>query len=387
MLRNPLHSAGKFFHVTLVTPDRAVERGLAPQFEKEPQIELRSLHGPLRDHVQSILSDEDAAAIIVEIDPESDEDLVALQQVREASGGRLPVVVVTEKLYQKTLRQLLRLQISDWIPKPLNAEEVVRTCKRAIHAARTVTLSQGATCYAFIGAAGGVGTTVLAIETAFLLARRSKQLERTCLIDLDFQSGMVAQYLNVSPNLHLEEIASSPDRLDRQLLDVMLSRHESGLAVLAAPNSLTALASTNPMAVTRLLDLASANFDFVVIDLPRAWQPWSRDILPGANRIFIITDMTVPGLHHARSLSERFDEVCSAKLEIGVIVNKKRNRIFGQYLKSGDVARVLGSRFAGFVTAKDDLVREAVDRGVPLYQLSKSNRVDRDLSAILFTSR
>jgi pilus assembly protein CpaE len=387
MLRTPLHSAGKFFHVTLVTPDPAVERALAPELKKALRLELRSLHGTLRDHVQSILSDEDAAAVIVEIDPESKDDLLALQQVREASGGRLPILVVTEKLYQATLRQLLRLQVSDWMPKPLNAQEVVQACKRAMHSARTASLSQGATCYAFIGAAGGVGTTVLAIETAFLLARRSKQPERTCLIDLDFQSGMVAQYLNVSPNLQLDEIESSPDRLDRQLLDVMLSRHESGLAVLAAPNALTAFASTNSVAVTRLLDLASANFDFVVIDLPRAWQPWSRDILPGANRIFIVTEMTVPGLHHARSLSEKFEEICGTHLEIGVIVNKKRSSIFGQYLKSGDAARVLGSKLAGFVTAKDDLVREAVDRGVPLYQLSKSNRVDRDLSEILFASR
>ena len=387
MLRTSPDNTGKFFHVTLVTPDPAVERTLAPEFKKELRLGLRCLHGPLRDHVQSIVSDQDAAAIIVEIDAASRDDLAALQQVREASGGRVPVLVVTERLYQNTLRQLLHMQVSDWMPKPLNTQEVVQACKRAMHAARSASVGQGATCYAFIGAAGGVGTTVLSVETAFLLARRSKQPERTCLIDLDFQSGMVAQYLNVSPNLQLEEIASSPDRLDRQLFDVMLSRHDSGLAVLAAPNMLTAFARTNPPAVTRLLDLASANFDFVVIDLPRAWQPWSRDILPGANRIFIVTEMTVPGLHHARGLAEKFEEVCGTNLDIGVIINKRRNRIFGQYLKSGDASRVLGSKLAGFVAAKDDLVREAVDRGVSLYQLSKSNKVDRDLSEILFTSR
>ena len=127
------------------------------------------------------------------------------------------------------------------MPKPLKTQEVVQACQRAMDAVRSASINQGATCYAFIGAAGGVGTTVLAIETAFLLARRSKQPERTCLIDLDFQSGMVAQYLNLSPNLQLEEM-SSPDRLDRQLLDVLLSRHDSGLAVLAAPNVLTAFA-------------------------------------------------------------------------------------------------------------------------------------------------
>jgi pilus assembly protein CpaE len=386
MARNSLPSTGRVDHVTLVTPDRELERSLVAEFESEPRIALNIVHGPLSNHVQQILSDEDLGAVIVEIDAANDDDLAALQQLREAEGGRVPVIVVTEKLYARTARQFLRLQVSDWIPKPLNTQEVVQACKRAMRATRSAALDQGATCYAFIGAAGGVGTTILAIETAFLLARRSRNFERTCLIDLDFQSGMVAQYLNLTPNLQLDEIVSSPDRLDRQLLDVMLSRHETGLAVLAAPNSLTAHANTNSVVVTRLLDLASATFDIIVIDLPRAWQPWSRDILLGSNKTFIVTEMTVPGLRHARILADRLDETIGTHLDTGVIINKRKRKIFGQYLKSDDAFQVLGKRIAGFVSADDELVREAIDRGVPLFQLSRSNRVDKDLSEFLFTS-
>src|SRR5262249_4982100 len=157
---------------------------------------LRTINGSLSKHVQQILSDEDAVGVIVEIDPTNKDELAALQQLRRVRGDRLPIIVVTEKLYANTARQLLQLKVADWIPKPLKPQEVVQACKNAVRATRTVALEQDATCYAFIGAAGGVGNTTLAIETAFLLARRSKQFERTCLIDLDFQSGMVAEYLN-----------------------------------------------------------------------------------------------------------------------------------------------------------------------------------------------
>ena len=94
MLRTSLDKPGKFLHVILVTPDPAVEPTLAPEFKKALRLGLRSLHGSLRDHIQSIVSDQEAAAIIVEIDPASSDDLAALQQVREASGGRLPVLVI-----------------------------------------------------------------------------------------------------------------------------------------------------------------------------------------------------------------------------------------------------------------------------------------------------
>jgi pilus assembly protein CpaE len=386
MRGNTLPTAGKYVHVTLVTPDSELQRSLAAEFEKESHLELRTIPGSLCKHVQQILSDEDAAGVIVEIDPANGDELAALQQIRRVRGERFPVIVVAEKLYANTARQLLQLKVADWIPKPLKAKEVVQACKHAMRATRTAALEQGALCYAFIGAAGGVGTTTLAIEAAFLLAQRSKDFERTCLIDLDFQSGMVAQYLNLTPNLQLAEISSSPDRLDKQLLDVMISRHTSGLAVLAAPTSLVAYDDLNPAALANLLDLASRNFDSVVIDLPRVWRSFSRDILLGSNKVFIITDMTVPGLRHARILSDSFDEICGTHLDVGVIFNKRKRRFFGQYLKSSDVKRVLGARLAGFVSANENLVREAIDRGVPLFQLKKSNMIDKDLAEILFTS-
>jgi pilus assembly protein CpaE len=44
----------------------------------------------------------------------------------------------------------------------------------------------------------------------------------------------------------------------------MLSHHSSGLAAVAAPNHLAEMRSFDPDVVTRLLDLVSSNFDYVV---------------------------------------------------------------------------------------------------------------------------
>ena len=41
------------------------------------------------------------------------------------------------------------------------------------------------------------------------------------MVDLNLQAGSVADYLDLTPNLHIEEIAASPDRLDAHLLEVM----------------------------------------------------------------------------------------------------------------------------------------------------------------------
>ena len=82
----------------------------------------------------------------------------------------------------------------------------------------------------------------------------------TCLVDLDFQHGACADYLDLEPRLNLGEIEPRPERLDRQLLEVMLSHHPSGLAVIAAPNRPAEMRSFDPDVVTRLLDLVSSQF-------------------------------------------------------------------------------------------------------------------------------
>ena len=80
--------------------------------------------------------------------------------------------------------------------------------------------------YTFLPAVGGAGVTTLAIQTALLLLNSGQRgRASTCLVDLDFQHGACADYLDLEPRLDLDEIEPRPERLDRQLLEVMLSHH------------------------------------------------------------------------------------------------------------------------------------------------------------------
>ena len=51
---------------------------------------------------------------------------------------------------------------------------------------------------------------------------RPRAKPSTCLVDLDFQHGLGAVDLDLDLVFNLAEIEPRPDRLDRQLLEVML---------------------------------------------------------------------------------------------------------------------------------------------------------------------
>ncbi len=211
--------------------------------------------------------------------------------------------------------------------------------------------------------------------------QRGKSL--TCLVDLDFQHGACADYLDLEPRLNLGEIEPRPERLDRQLLEVMLSHHPSGLAVVAAPNRPAEMRSFDPDVVTRLLDLVSTNFDYVVFDMPRTWFSWTDSVLLGSNQLYIVSEMTVPGLRHAKQLVEAIRERLGDSPRPQVVINRFEQKVFSSGLKRADIEQVLGDSFAGCIPNNYAMVREAIDRGVPLDEVKPGNKISAQLRKLV----
>jgi pilus assembly protein CpaE len=235
--------------------------------------------------------------------------------------------------------------------------------------------------YTFVPATGGAGNTTLVLQTAFLLHEQAAgKRQTTCVVDLNLQHGSCAEYLDLEPRFDIAEIENSPDRLDRQLLEVMLSRHKSGLAIVSAPPCPWEMRTFRPDLVTRLLDLVSTYFDNVVIDMPRTWFPWTDSILAGSDRVFIVTEMTVPALRHTQRLARAIQERVGRDTNLGVLVNRADTRGGGSSgVKEKDVVDVLGSLYVGRIANNYRVVREALDRGVPLREVSPNCDVLADL--------
>jgi pilus assembly protein CpaE len=204
------------------------------------------------------------------------------------------------------------------------------------------------------------------------------------VVDLNLQQGSCAEYLDLEPRFDITEIENQPERLDRQLLDVMLSKHESGLCVLAAPNSPAEMRTFDTDVVVRMLDLVSAYFDNVVIDMPRTWFPWTQTVLLGTNRLYVVSEMTVPCLRQAHRLLASIRSTSNGSLAPQVIVNRFEKRGVDGGVTVEDIEEMLGDRFVGGIANNYRLVREAVDRGVPVHEIDPKANVIEDLRRILF---
>jgi len=366
--------------VAVLTADSAFEQALRTTFGASGQISLRVTSGSISTVEEFGM--EGATVVIIDIDASRNEEMQALERLMMRTGGVPPVVVITQSFDAAAARSLLQMRVADFLVKPVQPLELVRTCARVARA--NVAETTEAQIYTFIPSVGGAGVTTLAIQTALLLLNSGQSVRpTTCLVDLDFQHGACADYLDLEPRLDLKEIEPRPDRLDRQLLEIMLAHHSSGLEVIAAPNRPAEMRTFDPDMVTRLLDLVSSHFDYVVIDMPRTWFSWTDSVLLGSNRLFIVSEMTVPSIRQAKGLVAAVRERLGEGPKPQVIVNRFEQRMFDPGLKKSDIEQALGADFAGTIPNNYRLVREAIDRGVPLDEVKAGNNVTSQLKKLM----
>ena len=374
---------GEAANVVLVSARPQLHERLKKVF-KDSNIGFASIESSLSQASKQLRADLRRTTLIADLEGDLGEAIAAIEDLRR-SGFAGAIITLSETLDEASVRGLLRLNATDWLPAEAPAEAILQACQRASSARRPLDRETRATCISFVPAAGGVGTTTLAIQTAFLLAKRLRNFEETCLFDLNFHTGSMADYLDLKPVLDLGAIANQPERLDARLLEVMIARHPTGMAVMATPRAATEYLRVNGAVIASLLSVVSDSFKQMVLDLPPIWQPWTFDVLHGCDRVFIATEFTIPAMRKAlelvKALETRFKgEPPRAR----VIVNKFRQRLLGGGLRKSDATALLGEALAGFVPDEQELVSEAINQGDLASAANRSNRVSRELTQLMF---
>ena len=366
--------------IVVVTADQDFEDCVRTTFGAGGQVEFDVIPERLSHRDIDIKS---AAVLIADLDNGDEIELKALERVVARVGHRTAIIAIAQSFDVSVARRLMQVQVSDLLIKPVQGIELVRTCARVAERRANPETAE-AQIFTFLPAVGGAGVTTLAIQTAMLLLNNDKRHKSaTCLVDLDFQHGACADYLDLEPRLDLGEIEPRPERLDRQLLEVMLSYHSSGLALIAAPNRPAEMRSFDPLVVTRLLDLVSSHFDFVVFDMPRTWFSWTDNVLLGSNKVVIVSETTVPSLRQARQLMDAIRERLGERQIPQVVVNRFEQKLFSAGLRKTDIERVIGGALAALIPNDYSLVREAIDRGIPLDEVKPGNKITAQLKKFI----
>jgi len=288
-------------------------------------------------------------------------------------GSHLPVVVA---------RALLKLNRSDVLDQPVSLPDLAR-CAAALLADGSGVLEavHASQCWSILSAVGGAGGTTLSIELATTLAARTLG-DRVALVDLNLADGAASAYLGSAANMHLADASAAPERIDAALLDAFSVRVGGGFDLFACPRDPLAFAKVTPAAVLRLLEAACQVYDWLLLDLPRARQPWTADVLAGSDQILVVSELTVPALLAARALSHEIEAELPDRAHPRIILNRMASRMFGPAPSRGEAEKALGRKVDGVITSDWEAAACSANLGGPISQHRPRSKIVRDVAAI-----
>jgi pilus assembly protein CpaE len=204
---------------------------------------------------------------------------------------------------------------------------------------------------------------------------------KVALVDLDFQSSHVCDYLDIAPKFQFEEIVAAPERLDDQLLSAFISHHSSGLDVLAASRSRFHARDLNVDALSALFDRLAQRYATIVIDLPLSVHSWTLPLLAASKGILVTGLNTIPGLRQIEETVRALREDATITAELRAVVNRCEFGLMGRIARADHVARILGEEKRFFVRSARVAI-ECVNVGTPITLAYPSDKSVKDVAAI-----
>jgi pilus assembly protein CpaE len=245
------------------------------------------------------------------------------------------------------------------------------------HAKVTVAGSEIGQVVTIFGAKGGVGATAIAVNLAGAMQKRSL---RVCLVDLDLYLGDVLSFLDVAGTYSISDVLANMSRLDRELLATSVTKHRSGINVLAQSSKVEEAEQIKGQDIAALLEFLRRNYDFVIVDGVRGFDELSLAALDGSQHVFMTLTQDVPAVRNGQRCLELFGRLQYDQARVKLLLNRyqKASKITVEV-----VSETLGQSLTHTISNDFILLIDAINRGVLLQDTAPRAKITQDIEGLI----
>jgi len=279
------------------TAETAASVQAAAEDRRMTKAHLRVQMGGVAAAAEAYRSSPTPNVIMLETDARGDDILEGLDELSEVCDEGTRVIVIGRFNDIVLYRELIRRGVSEYLIAPVSPIDVVGAICGLFSAPDAKPVGR---VIAVVGAKGGVGASTVAHNVAWAIAR-DLSLD-SVVADLDLAFGTAGLDYNQDPPQGVADAVFSPDRIDTAFIDRLLSRCTDHLSLLAAPATLDRVYDFSADAFEPVFDALRASVPCVVLDVPHAWNAWTRRVLVGADDILVVAAPDLANLRNAKNL-------------------------------------------------------------------------------------
>ena len=293
-------------------------------------------------------------------------------------ASRPPLVVVSNTLDTATMRYAMRASAREFV----NIENLDDNFIALLEELQSENWGQDqerCQIVSVINAAGGSGASMLATNLAHISA--SARQKKTALIDLDLQFAPLSQYLDVEPKNNLVEALQGVEDIDEVAADAYITRHASGLDLLAAiPSGEIVIRDNMDSHLARFLEVLTQKYQRLVLDVPNYLDTFNVAALEQSDVCIIMVQQNLTSLRGATRLMDtlRFDLGITDEHTVIALNRHHKNAT----LELADVRRSLKVENIFTIPNNFRYVAESINIGVPMLEHAATSPVTKAMQEL-----
>lgn len=316
--------------------------------------------------------------VMVDLDGQAD-PVATVQRLVSLCGAECKMIALGSANDVSLYRRIVAVGAVDYLVKPLNPDLLNQAMATALKTGGDgKPVVREARIVVVLGARGGVGSSMVAVNTAWLLAHEMRR--HVALLDLDLQFGTTSLSLDLEPAHGLRDIVSSPHRVDGLMIASSMVPESDNFSILGAEETVDEFVTIDNAAIALLIKEMKNNFDVILIDMPRHLFATQKRLVAMAHDIILVTELSLVGIRDTLRFKNALKALeCGSTLTIvGTRVNASRNgQISVEAFEKGTQGKI-----AFFVPEDTKIVTEASNAGKALGAIAKNAPITKALHAL-----
>jgi pilus assembly protein CpaE len=185
--------------------------------------------------------------------------------------------------------------------------------------------------------------------------------------------------MDVAGNYSITDVLANMARLDRDLLSTSMTKHASGVNVLAQSGKMEEAEHIKGHDITNLLNFLKKNYDRIVIDGVRGFDEISLAALDGSQHLLMVLTQDVPAVRNGQRCLELFNRLGYDQNKVKLILNRYQKSskitldVIAETLKV-PVSHAISNDFVSVI--------DAINRGLLLKDAAPRARLTQDIQAL-----
>lgn len=332
--------------------------------------------------VVELLKTKKADVVLMDINMPIMNGLEATQAICDAYPW-VRVIMMSVQHESEYLKKAMLAGAKAYIMKPVDMDELIDTIKttyirfQAFEAPKKEsTSSHDAKILSFFSAKGGVGKSLLALNTALLI--NEKLGKKVLLVDLDLQFGDIALMMNKQNELTIKEMFDDSPIGSYDDIEPFLYKYKESCHMLFAPKDPESAEYISKDQVKTVLELVKTHYDVIVIDTGVNYNEITLNALDISDRVIIVTNLEVTGLKNTKMSLKVMQSLNYDANKVKLLVNMTYDK-FG--VTKTNVQKTFSYDILAYLPEDIKLVRNSINTGIP-FVTAKGSSLYKPLLAV-----